>query len=161
MIREERADDAEAIAELIERAFAKARHSDGTEALIVARLRAAGTLSVSLVNEIDATIVGHVAFSPVAIERVDRWFGLGPVAVAPQHQGAGIGAALIETGLERLRANGANGCVVLGDPHYYDRFGFRAVGGLVYPGAPAPYFQALAFSGMPPRGKVRYHPAFG
>jgi predicted N-acetyltransferase YhbS len=161
VIREERPGDVETIAGVIERAFAAAEHRDGTEAQIVERLRAAGALALSLVAERDGAVVGHAAFSPVTVNEAQGWFGLGPVAVEPERQGQGIGAALIEAGLARLRSSGAQGCVVLGDPAYYARFGFRVVRGLTYPGAPAEYFQALAFSGHPPRGEVRYHPAFG
>ena len=160
IVRDEGAEDAAAIAGVIARAFAGARHSDGNEARIVAKLRAADALSVSLVAD-DGSVVGYVAFSPVDAAGAQGWFGLGPVAVEPARQGRGIGAALIETGLARLRAQGAAGCVVLGDPGYYSRFGFRAQGGLIYAAAPAPYFQALAFAGEPPTGEVRYHRAFG
>ena len=52
------------------------------------------------------------------------------------------------------------GCVVLGDPGYYGRFGFKAVDGVVYPGVPAEYFQALSFSDEFPEGEVSYHEAF-
>ena len=160
-IRDERAGDEAAIAGVIERAFALTEHSNGTEAQIVERLRAAGALAISLVAERDGAVVGHIAFSPVTVGAARGWFGLGPVAVERGHQGEGIGAALIEAGLARLRSSGANGCVVLGDPRYYARFGFRVIGGLTYPTAPASCFQALTLSGEPPRGEVRYHPAFG
>ena len=103
-----------------------------------------------------------MAFSPVTIDGQDRgWFGLGPVAVEPKQQGIGIGSKLIRTGLARLRAAGANGCVVLGEPDYYRRFGFRADGRLIYPGPLPQYFQALAFGADVPSGIVAYHPAFG
>ena len=160
-VRKERAGEAAAIAGVIARAFAGAPHSDGTEAQIVERLREAGGLSLSLVAQDSGVIVGHAAFSPVEIGEAQGWFGLGPVAVEPARQGEQIGAALIEAGLERLRAAGAAGCVVLGDPAYYGRFGYAAAPGLSYPGAPKPYFPALAFAGEPPTGEVRYHPAFG
>jgi len=160
IVRDEGAEDAAAIAGVIASAFAGARHSDGSEVRIVEKLRAADALSVSLVAD-DGSVVGHVAFSPVEIAGAQGWFGLGPVAVEPARQSQGIGAALIEKGLARLRAQGAAGCVVLGDPGYYARFGFRAHAGLIYAAAPAPYFQALAFAGEPPTGEVRYHRAFG
>ena len=76
-------------------------------------------------------------------------------------QGAGIGARLIREGLEQLRAAGAKGCVVLGEPDYYGRFGFRADDRLTYPGPPPQYFQILPFGADVPIGTVAYHPAFG
>ena len=161
-IRRERLEDKEAIAALIGTAFASAEHSDGTEAQIVDRLRSAGALTLSLVAEDGGEIVGHAAFSPVTIDgRPLGWFGLGPVAVRPDRQRQGIGDALISEGLGQLVAYGAAGCVVLGEPGYYGRFGFQPVERLRYPGPPPEYFQVLAFGGKPPGGTVAYHPAFG
>lgn len=124
-------------------------------------LRAAGALAVSLVAEQDQEVVGHVACSPVTISDGARhWYGLGPLAVDPAHQSRGIGAALVRAGLAQLRIVSAAGCVVLGDPAYYGRFGFKAVPGLVYPGPPPEYFMALVFAGPVPQGEVSYHAAF-
>ncbi|TCM18974.1 putative acetyltransferase [Novosphingobium sp. PhB165] len=160
-LRSEQDGDAAAIGALVTAAFLGAEHSSGTEAAIVDALRASGMLSVSLVAEEDGLIVGHVAFSPVTMDGTDLgWFGLGPVAVSPDHQRRGIGARLIEAGLARLRDAGAQGCVVLGDPAYYARFGFEIDPALVYPGVPAEYFQRLVLAGAAPTGKVAYHPSF-
>jgi len=81
------------------------------------------------------------------------------VAVPPAMQGRGIGAALIEAGLAALKARGAAGCVVMGDPAYYTRFGFAATPALTYPGVPPAYFMAQAFT-QPARGEVAYHAGF-
>lgn len=162
-VREEAPGDAPAIAALTAAAFRDHPHGSGTEAAIVARLRADGDLALSLVAEnMDRAIIGHIAFSPVAIADGARgWFGLGPVSVIPLRQRAGIGSALIRDGLRRLAESGAHGCVVLGDPAYYARFGFAHDPALTYAGAPAEYFQRLVLRGDPPRGPVRYAPAFG
>lgn len=161
-IRPERLGDEDAIAEVIEAAFALAEHADGTEAQIVGRLRASGALTFSLVATEDDMIVGHVAFSPVMIDSQDLgWFGLGPVAVLPGWQGKGIGSALIREGLDRLRQDGAAGCVLVGDPEFYGRFGFLADDRLVYPGLAPEYFQVRSFDDHVPSGTVAYHSAFG
>lgn len=55
---------------------------------------------------------------------------------------------------------GASGCVVLGEPAYYGRFGFNVVEGLILPGVPEEYFQALSFDNKYPCGEVSYHAAF-
>jgi len=55
---------------------------------------------------------------------------------------------------------GAAGCVVLGDPAYYRRFGFAVQPGLVLPGVPADHFMALPFGPARPQGAVAYHAAF-
>ena len=159
-IRDEQPGEADAIRAVVAEAFIGAAHSSGTEAAIVDALRTEGALDVSLVAD-DGPVVGHVAFSPVTINgKACGWFGLGPIAILPSHQGQGIGAALIQAGLERLLASGALGCVVLGDPAYYGRFGFEADSRLVYPGVPPEYFQRLAFQGEAPAGQVAYHPGF-
>ena len=162
-IRDERPGDEPAIAALTEAAFRDAPHSAGTEAAIVDRLRADGDLAFSLVLvNGDQAIIGHAAFSPVSIsDGSPGWYGLGPVSVIPLRQRAGIGSTLIEHGLATLEAAGAQGCVVLGEPGYYGRFGFRHDPGLTFPGPPPRYFQALSFGGALPEGIVRYAPAFG
>ena len=161
-IRRERLGDEEAISSLVTAAFATAPHRDGTEAAIVEQLRNAGALTLSLIAEVDGHPVGHIAFSPVTIEGHHLgWFGLGPVAVLPDRQGSGIGSALIREGLERLDHMGAAGCVLVGEPDYYGRFGFVADEGLRYPGVAAEFFQALSFAGDKPQGVVAYHQAFG
>ena len=160
LIRPEAPADAAAISTLTEAAFAGAEHSDGTEAQIVERLRDAGALLISLVAVRDGQIIGHVAFSDVTIGGQDlAWVGLGPVSVSPALQAGGVGSALIREGFSRLQTT-RKGCVVLGDPGYYARFGFTVRPGLTYPGVPPEYFMALAWDGAPPQGEVAYHPAF-
>lgn len=157
LLRTERPGDKAAIHALTTAAFRAMPYSSGTEAAIVDRLRRACALTLSLVAERDGMIVGHVAFSPVSI---DAWSGLGPVSVRPDLQRQGIGSALIRAGLGRLRADGTGGCVVLGDPRYYARFGFAADPSLWYGEGPGPYFQYLCFHGPLPAGEVRFHDAF-
>lgn len=142
-------------------AFLEAPHTDHTEQFIVAALRRSSQLTVSLVAEQSGAIVGHVAASPVTIAGADiGWYGLGPVSVLPHLQGKGIGTQLIDAALEQLRVLGAGGCVVLGDPGYYERFGFKATDALTLPGVPAEYFQALSFGMRMPQGAVAYHASF-
>ncbi|MCP1912711.1 putative N-acetyltransferase YhbS [Bradyrhizobium elkanii] len=161
-IKDERPEDAAAISRITAAAFATAPHSSGTEARIVEALRQADALTISLVAvSDDGSIFGHVAFSPVRIEGVvGRWYGLGPVSVAPDLQRQGTGGALICAGLARLAAMNADGCVLLGDPAYYSRFGFVSDPALTYGGEPSPYFQRLVLKGDPPKGDVKYHAAF-
>jgi len=160
-IRNETHDDAGAIRAVVTAAFKDIEHSSQTEAAIVDALREAGAMTVSLVA-FDATeLVGHVAFSPVTVDgREVGWYGLGPVAVRPDRQGAGIGSALIRAGLARLEASGAQGCVLVGEPEYYGRFGFKVHPDLIYPDLPARYFQVLPFGSVVPNGTVAYHAAF-
>ena len=160
-IRPEHAADAPAIERLTEAAFEHAPHTDHTEQFIVRALRAAGALTVSLVAEQAGALVGHVALSPVTIsDGTPGWFGLGPISVAPAHQNQGVGSALMHSALLALRERGAAGCVLLGDPAWYRRFGFAPAAPLLLPGVPPGYFQALAFGEGAASGVVSYHPAF-
>jgi len=160
-IRNETPADAAAIEALTTAAFLDAPHTDHTEQFIVNALRRAQQLSVSLVAQEDGVIVGHVAVSPVTIsDGSPRWYGLGPISVAPDRQGQGIGSRLMHAALDALRQRGAAGCVVLGDPAYYGRFGFAANPGVILPDVPPEYFQTVSFDGSTPSGTVRYHDAF-
>ncbi len=161
-IRPERAQDIAAIHVLTREAFAHAPHRDGTEQDVIDALRAAGALSVSLVAEEGEAPVGHVALSPVELsDGSPDWYGLGPISVAPAQQGRGVGSALMRAALAALQERGAAGCVLLGDPVYYGRFGFRADARLRLAGVPAEYFQAVLLRGPWPDADVRYHAAFG
>ena len=160
-IRNEQSQDIEAISRLTEAAFRNEEYSSHTEHFIVNALRRTGQLRISLVAAEHDEILGHVAISPVSISSgVTGWYGLGPISVRPDRQGKGIGSALMRAALQQLRQQGAAGCVVLGDPAYYGRFGFKAHPGLELPDVPPEYFQALSFTGELPVGVVKYAAAF-
>jgi putative acetyltransferase len=160
-IRKEEPTDVAAIEAVTIAAFQHAAHTDHTEQFIVAALRKAGQLSVSLVADRNGAVIGHVAVSPVTISDVAAdWFGLGPISVAPAYQRQGVGVQLMEQAMVKLRELGASGCVVLGDPGYYSRFGFKAEPSLVLPGVPPEYFQVALLSGFLPSGVVSYHDSF-
>lgn len=180
-IRTESSNDVRAIYRVIQSAFASAQQSDGNEQDIVNELREDGDLTVSLVAELKAVdgkeasenkIIGHVAFSPVLIVNDDGmirgYFGLAPVSVLPEYQGAGVGNALIKQGLKAVEALGAKGCVVLGEPQYYQRLGFECEPDISYPGVPAEYsdyfrimhFVVPAGDAHAVQGAVQYAPAF-
>lgn len=160
-IRAEQPQDVAGIESVTVAAFRHAAHASHTEQFIVRALRNSGQLSVSLVAVEGGNVIGHVALSPVAISTgAFHWYGLGPISVHPEHQGQGVGSQLMEQALAQLQHLGASGCVVLGDPGYYDRFGFKAEPSFVLPGVPPEYFQAISFSGPIPSGTVSYHEAF-
>jgi len=160
-IRPEIPADIATIERLTVAAFAAATHTSRTEQFIVNALRRAGALAVSLVAEDDGDVVGHVALSPVRLSSGDTgWYGLGPISVLPERQGLGIGARLMHAALVELRNLGASGCVLLGDPAFYQRFGFQPRPGLVLPDVPAEYFLAISLTGHWPVAQVTYHDAF-
>jgi putative acetyltransferase len=161
-IRAERPGDEQAIHELTVKAFAPMSFSDGSEAPILRALRRSGELSLSLVALTKAgEVVGHVAFSPVTINDLHNgWFGLGPIAVDPSVQRAGIGRTLVRAGLAILREQGASGCALIGNPAIYSRYGFESDGLLTHGDLPVSIVQRVVFSGVPPKGELRFASSF-
>ena len=161
VIRNETDADIGAITEVTIAAFETLQISNHTEQFIIEALRAAKALTVSLVAELDGRIIGHIAFSPMTISDGTRnWYGLGPVSVSPEYQRKGVGKALIQEGLSRLKNLNAQGCCVVGHPEYYRKFGFQNVPGLVHEGVPHEVFFALSFDGHTPEGMVAFHDGF-
>lgn len=121
-IREERAGDIEAV-----RAINSAAFGGDDEAHLVDALREAGALLLSLVAERDGKVIGHIAFSAASLDEAPEIdvVGLAPIAVLPGYQRQGVGSAMIQAGLERLRKAGYELVMVLGHPAYYPRFGFE------------------------------------
>ena len=160
-IRNETQDDIFAITEVTIAAFKTLEISNHTEQFIVEALRTAKALAISLVAEMDGRVIGHIAFSPIAIsDGTPNWYGLGPVSVLPEHQRKGIGKALIKEGLARLKDMNARGCCLVGHPDYYQQFGFRNVAGLGLEGVPPEAFFALSFNGPVAQGTVSFHEGF-
>ena len=161
LIRDETESDAGAITEVTALAFETLEISNHTEQFIIAALRSAGALALSLVAETDGRVIGHLAFSPVGISDGTRnWYGLGPVSVLPEYQRQGVGKTLIREGLSRLKEMNAGGCCLVGHLEYYRKFGFENAPGLVLEGVPPEFFFALPFDGRIPRGTVAFHDAF-
>jgi putative acetyltransferase len=161
VIRNETDTDIGAITEVTIAAFETLEISNYTEQFIIEALRAVKALTVSLVAELDGRVIGHIAFSPVTISDGTRnWYGLGPISVLPEYQRQGVGRALIQEGLSRLKNLNAQGCCVVGHPEYYRKFGFQNVPGLVHEGVPQEVFFALSFHGHTPEGTVAFHDGF-
>ena len=160
-IRSETNDDIGTIAEVTIAAFKTLEISNQTEQFIIEALRAAKALTVSLVAVVDGRVVGHIGFSPVTIsDGTQDWYGLGPLSVLPEYQHQGIGKALIDEGLSRLKSMQARGCCLVGHPEYYKKFGFDNIPELVHEGVPPEVFFALSFDGKTPQGTVTFHDGF-
>ena len=186
--------DVAAVDGVVHAAFAGAPHSDGTEPALVAALRRNPTAFVpelALVACVDEpgelrtsggegavelgedTLVGYVLFTRAHIVRADgdlvSTLALAPLAVHPAYQRRGIGGELVLHGHDVARRQGHASVVVLGNPAYYSRFGFRSAAsfGILPPVAlnvPPETFMAVelvpgALSGC--AGRVRYAPEFG
>jgi len=161
IIRNEKSTDIETISAVTIAAFQNHPISKHTEQFIIKALRDANALTISLVAEIDGKVVGHIAFSPVTISDGNlNWHGVGPVSVLPEYQRQGVGKSLIHEGLSLLKARGSKGCVLVGDPKYYGRFGFRNIPELTHDGVPQEVFLALPFDKKVAQGTVVFHEGF-
>ncbi|MEX0644277.1 MAG: N-acetyltransferase [Parvularculaceae bacterium] len=160
-IREAEEDDRGAIRDIVTRAFGR-----DDETRLVERLWAEDAAALEVVGLIDDGIVGYCGFSPVAAEPAIKGSALGmaPVAVLPEHQGKGVGAAMIETGFEIAKSRGAALIVVLGEPAYYQRFGFEPASAFNFRWAAmdaGDAFQMIDFgAGDAIARAIHYHPAF-
>jgi putative acetyltransferase len=160
-VRVETVADFKAIYDVTKLAFATMPFAGGDEQDLVNALRDAGALTLSLVAEQDGVVIGHIAFSPSSTQSGEAgWYGLGPVSVDPKHQRQGVGRLLIQDGLARLKALGARGCILTGNPAYYERFGFVLCPQLAPPREPAPYFMVLPLTETAPDAVFAFHPAF-
>ncbi len=134
------------------------------EADLVRHMHDDGDLILSVTAYTDEP-VGHIAYSKLSLHEISaiKACVLAPLAVCPLFQKQGVGAALVRHSLKRLTENGHNLVVVLGEPHYYGRFGFtpRLAERLKTP-YDGPYLQALALSdqGKDAHGSVSYARAF-
>lgn len=119
MIRYARSTDHPDISRLVADAFGR-----DAEARLVDLLRADGDVLFELVSLADDAIDGHILFSRMWADREGLYAALGPVAVRPDVQRAGVGSALIQAALQVAREYGVHGVILLGHPAYYPRFGF-------------------------------------
>jgi putative acetyltransferase len=162
IIRKEKKSDIDRITYITEAAFKDHPLGNNTEQFIIRELRAAKALTISLVAEIDGEVIGHIAFSPIKIsDGSNNWYGLGPISVLPEYQKQGAGKTLISEGLSMLKDIGGKGCILVGDPGYYNRFGFKTLPGLIYEGVPQKFVLALSFEEKNiPSGSVEFHKSF-
>lgn len=162
-VRVETAADRDAVWQAHRLAFGR-----NDEADLVNALHDGGFVRLSLVAEKDAQVVGHVLFSDLPIVEdagTVAALALAPLAVLPDHQRQGVGAALMHRGLEMCREHGHRIVIVLGDPRYYGRFGFSSeLAARLGSPFPRAAFQAVelvpgALAGV--MGRVCYPPPFG
>jgi putative acetyltransferase len=155
-VRDESPGDWKPVYQVISSAFGRL-----SEAELVKELREAGDSVISLVADDDGRIVGHVLLSKM--EAPFPALALAPVSVIPARQRSGIGSTLIRRAVSKVRDEDWAAIFVLGDPNYYERFGFdrRAAAGFTSPYA-GRHFMALKLSPSLPAttGELRHAPAF-
>jgi putative acetyltransferase len=164
LIRPETVTDHDAIRQVNRLAFGQ-----DAEAQLVEALRDGGYVRASLVAEKDGQIVGHVLFSDLPIVAdfgTVPALALAPMAVSPECQNQGIGSSLMRRGLEVCKEQGHRIIVVVGHPHFYERFGFssKMAASLDSPFSGRESFMAIelvpgALDGV--AGWVQFPPPFG
>lgn len=122
LIRVEIPVDAAGIDALLRRAFGRDDEAD-----LVQQLREDGLLTLGVVaTDDEGGVVGYAAFSPVDVDGEDRqWVALAPLAVDESLRRQGLAEKLVYEGLDSLNEFSYAAVVVLGDPAYYGRFGFK------------------------------------
>lgn len=116
-LREAEEADAFAVSILVETSFEGSR-----EDRLIKDLRAENALGLELVAVEAGHVIGHAAFP--RLSRPEGWYGLAPLTVRADRREMGVGSALVRVGIDRLRQAKAPALLVLGDPSYYERFGF-------------------------------------
>ncbi|MGA6119155.1 GNAT family N-acetyltransferase [Sphingobacterium anhuiense] len=129
-IREEDKKDYLSIFDLIEKAFKDQEYSDHQEHYLVEKLRKSKAFvpGLSLVAEVENTLVGHILLTEIKIITTDdelTSLALAPVSVLPEFQGKGIGGKLISEAHQRAKDLGYKSVILLGHEKYYPRFGYK------------------------------------
>jgi len=161
-LRAELGADRAAVSQLLTAAFPSAG-----EARLVERLRAEGAVYAAYVAIERGEVIGYALFSRAHLElpsgRIDVG-ALGPVAVAADWRRRGIGAALVQAGLERSWQLQLPGVIVLGHPSYYARFGFVRADtwsiGCEFDAPAEAFMIAWREAAMQGPGVAKYHAAF-
>lgn len=164
LIRAETAGDEVAVERLLQLAF-----DTPAEARLVKALRVSRALTVALVGERNGSLVGAIHVSPMTLSPSHpgvRSYALAPLAVAPACQRQGLGSLLVRAAIRELIELRADALLVLGEPHWYQRFGFEPAANYQiscrYP-VPPEYFMVLPLRAgrMPTQPTVaNYHSAF-
>ncbi len=151
-IRAELPIDLDQIHDLHRGVFARAQ-----EAELVDAVRSSGAfvpeLSLVAVTD-DGSVLGHVLLSRIELQPAEEELprtdvlALAPIAVLPQHQGRGIGTALLREALAVADGREEPMVVVLGAPSLYARFGFESAAGF---GLQGPYDDAGEAFAVRPR----------
>ena len=132
-IRHERFADFDAREALLDAAFGETRYRKSSERLREDRLPAEGLAFIAAEGR---RVIGTARLWDVSIGNGKRALLLGPVAVADDCRSKGLGGALVRRAIQMARKLGHDAIVLVGDPEYYERFGFSGekTGALWMPG---------------------------
>ena len=130
IVRPERPDEFPQIYDLVKVAFQTARVSNGKEQDFVNQLRTSGNYipELALVAEEDGKLIGHIMLTKFYIVNSSNRFEillLAPLSVVLEYRDQGVRSALVKESFKRARKTGYTSVILVGDPAYYRRFGFK------------------------------------
>ena len=139
--------DYETVYNLIQTAFQTAEHTDGDEQDFAVGLRNGGNYipELDLVAELDGQLIGHIMFTKTFVTRPDGSYYptlmVAPLSVLLEYRSMGIGSALMNEGFRIAMALGYSSAFLLGEPAYYQRFGYKPTSefGISHEAFPAEY----------------------
>ena len=132
IMRQETPDDLAEAYTLIQIAFETAKVKDGTEQDFAAELRRSDKFipELSLVAEANGRLIGHIMLTKTFVKQPDgahfESLLAAPLSVAMEWRDRGVGSALMREGLQIAEEMGYRAAFLVGDPGYYERFGFRS-----------------------------------
>lgn len=121
--------DYRAAESMTRRAFWNKHHLGCDEHYLVHCLRSddAFVPEISLIAEVDDRIVGGIWYSKSQVKTGTGTYPVltfGPLCVAPEYQGTGVGGQLLEKSMRLAREAGYPGIIIFGEPGYYPKHGF-------------------------------------
>lgn len=131
LIRQTTAADYSTVYNLIETAFKTAEHTDGDEQDFAVNLREGINYipELDLVAELDGQLIGHIMLTKIYVTKPDGskydTLMVAPLSVLLEYRSFGVGSALMKEGLRLAAEMGYGSAFLLGDPNYYQRFGYK------------------------------------
>jgi putative acetyltransferase len=130
IIRQENEKDFSTVYELVKVAFQTAAVTSGQEQELVGKLRNSANYipELALVAEDNGELLGHIMLTRTLVvdgDTKNEVLFLGPVSVVKEYRKRGIGSALMVQSLKIAGELGYKAVVLVGDPAYYHRFGFK------------------------------------
>lgn len=130
-VRQTNAADYSSLYNLIKTAFETAEHRDGDEQDFAVRLRNGENYipELDLVAQGGDELIGHIMFTKTYVTKPDGskydTLLVAPLSVLLEYRSSGVGTALMTEGLRIAAAMGYGAAFLIGDPDYYQKFGYR------------------------------------
>lgn len=124
--------DREEVDALVMAAFGPGRFAKTAE-----RIRETARLAAAFIAREDGRLIGSVRLWSITVDGLDALF-LGPITVAGDARRGGLGGDLVGVCIGEARQQGVAGVLLVGDPPYFQRFGFQPAPDVRLPGPADP-----------------------